>query len=144
MLVRELMSPDPVYCSPDTPVKIVAELMAKNECGAVPVCVGGRVVGIITDRDVVTRGFTMSAEPSFLPASAIMTHNLFTIDADDRVEHAVQIMESEQVRRLPVFDGEDLVGIISMTDLADHLPDRLAGELLREVSDRPRKPRMAL
>lgn len=144
MLVRELMSPDPVYCSPETPVKQVAEMMAKNNCGAIPVCDHGRIVGIITDRDVVTRGVAISDDPALLPASAIMTHNLYTIEADDRVEHAIQIMEDEQVRRLPVFDGTELIGMISITDLADHLPDRLAGELLREVSERPRRPRMAL
>jgi CBS domain-containing protein len=144
MLVRELMSPDPVHCTPDTPLKKVPELMAKNDCGAVPVCDRGRIVGMITDRDLVTRGLAMSSDPELLPASAIMTHNLFTVAADDRIEHAITIMESEQVRRLPVFDEEQLVGIISMTDLAEHLPERMAGELLREVSDRPRKPRSAL
>jgi CBS domain-containing protein len=138
------MSPDPVVCAPDTPLREVAQMMARNDCGAVPVCVNGHVVGIVTDRDIVTRGFSREGNPAQTPASAVMTHNLYTIGADERLEHAIQIMESEQVRRLPVVDEDELVGMLSMTDLADHLPERMAGELLREISDRPRKPRMAL
>lgn len=139
MLVREVMSPDPVFCTPDTPLRTVASLMAKNDLGVLPVCERGQVVGIITDRDVVTRGLAVAADPASLPAAAIMTHNLYMIEADDRVERAIQIMESEQVRRLPVVEDSRLVGVLSITDLADRLPERMAGELLREVSDRPRR-----
>jgi CBS domain-containing protein len=144
MLVKELMSPDPVSCAPDTPLRKVAQLMAENDCGAIPVCEERHVVGIVTDRDIVTRGFLKGTDPQTLPVSDVMTRNLMTVREDDNLEHALRIMEAEQVRRLPVTQGPVLVGMLSMTDLADHLPERKAGELLREVSSRPRNARFAL
>lgn len=144
MLIRELMTPDPVFCEPGTPLRRVAQLMVENDCGVIPVCEEGRVVGIVTDRDIVTRAFTKTLDPTSLPVSDVMTHELVIAHADDRIERAIQLMEGEQVHRLPVVDDDVLVGMISVTDLADHLPERKAGELLREVSQSPRRARMAL
>lgn len=144
MLVRELMTPDPVRVTPASPLRKVAQLMVENDCGALPVCERDHVIGIVTDRDIVTRGFLKGLDPTTLPVSDVMTRNLMTVQADDRIEHAIQIMESEQVRRLPVVDEDRLVGMLSITDLADHLPERKAGELLREVSEPPRRARTAL
>jgi CBS domain-containing protein len=144
MLIRELMTPDPVFCEPGTQLRRVAQLMVENDCGVIPVCDEGRVVGIVTDRDIVTRAFTKTLDPTTLPVSDVMTHELVLAHADDRIERAIQLMEGEQVHRLPVVDDDVLVGMISVTDLADHLPERKAGELLREVSQSPRRARMAL
>jgi CBS domain-containing protein len=144
MLVRELMSPDPIFCTPDTELARVAKLMTENDCGAIPVCTGSHVVGIVTDRDIVTRAFCQSGNPSTLAVSEVMTRNLVVVQADDRVERAVELMEDRHVRRLPVLEEElGLVGMISITDLADHLAERQAGELLREVSEMPRKARLS-
>lgn len=144
MLIRELMTPDPVSCGPETPLRRVAQLMVENDCGVIPVCSEGKVVGIVTDRDIVTRGFTKTLDPTTLPVADVMTRDLIVVEADDRIERAVQLMEGEQVHRLPVIDDDQLVGLISVTDLAEHLPERKAGELLREVSQTPRRARMAL
>lgn len=144
MLIRELMTPDPVSCAPETPLRRIAQLMVENDCGVIPVCSDGKVVGIVTDRDIVTRGFTKTLDPTTLPVSDVMTRDLIMVDVEDKVERAVQLMEGEQVHRLPVIEGERLVGMISVTDLADHLPERKAGELLREVSQSPRRAKMAL
>lgn len=144
MRVKELMSPDPIYCSPSSALREVARLMWKNDCGAIPVCDQEKVVGIVTDRDLVTRAMTHDGDPELRPVGEVMTRNLIVVNEDDRIEHALQLMESEQVRRLPVMDDDDhLVGMISITDLAEHLPDRVAGELLREVSEPPRRMRSA-
>lgn len=142
MLVSELMSLDPIYCSPRTPLADVARLMAENECGAIPVCEGRHVVGIVTDRDLVVRGVSRGADVNTMPVSEVMTRNLVIVQYDDKVERAVQLMESRHVRRLPVVQEESLVGMISITDLADRLSERTAGELLREVSEAPRRWRM--
>lgn len=142
MLVKELMSPDPIFCTPQTTLHDVALLMKKNECGAIPVCEGQHVVGIVTDRDIVTRGLARDEDPQRLTASEVMTRNLMIVHDDDPIERALTIMESEQVRRLPVVQGPVLVGVLSMTDLAEHLSERKAGELLREVSEKPRRARM--
>ena len=145
MLVKELMTPDPVFCTPQTPLRRVAQLMVENDCGVIPVCNEDRhIVGIVTDRDIVTRAFTKTVDPATIPVSDVMTHNLIVCQDDDHIERAMQLMESEQVRRLPVIDEGRLLGMISITDLADHLPERKAGELLREVSQSPRRARMAL
>lgn len=139
MLVKELMTPDPISCTPETPLQKVAQLMLENNCGAIPVCEGRHCVGMVTDRDIVTRGFLRQIDPRIVPVSDVMTRNLQVVHDDESVERALQIMESEQVRRLPVTQGPVLVGMITMTDMADHLPERKAGELLREVSARPRR-----
>jgi CBS domain-containing protein len=144
MLVKELMSPDPIYCAPQTTLHDLAVLMKENDCGAIPVCEGQHVVGIVTDRNLVTRGLARDADPQTLTASEVMTRNLMVVHDDDPLERALTIMESEQVRRLPVVQGPVLVGLLSMTDLAEHLSERKAGELLREVSEKPRRARMAL
>lgn len=145
MMIKELMTTDPVSCDPKTNLRRLAQLMVENNCGAIPVCENRRIVGIVTDRDVVTRGFIKGVDPTSLPVSDVMTRNLVTVHEDDRVERALQLMEAEQVRRLPVVSPEGaLLGMLSITDLADHLPERKAGELLREVSLTPRRARMAL
>lgn len=144
MLVKELMSPQPVFCTPETSLHDVARLMKENDCGAIPVCEGQHVVGIVTDRDIVTRAVAGDADSQKLAASEVMTRNLMLVRDDDPIERALQIMESEQVRRLPVVQGPVLVGVLSMTDLAEHLSERKAGELLREVSERPRRARLML
>ena len=141
MLVKELMSTDPIFCTPDTPLDDVARLMTENDCGAIPVCLDRHVVGIVTDRDIVTRGLARGGDPHSVPVSEVMTHNLRVVREDDPIERALQIMESGHVRRLPVVQGPALVGLLSMTDLAEHLPERMAGELLREVSELPRRMR---
>lgn len=142
MLIRELMALDPICCSPETDVARVAKLMTDNECGAIAICDGTRVVGIVTDRDIVTRGVATGADPKTLPVADVMTRNLILVHDDDRVERAVHLMESRHIRRLPVIDEEEqIVGMISMTDMAEHLAERQAGELLREVSALPRRIR---
>ena len=141
MLVKELMSPDPAFCTPQTTLHDVARLMVENDCGAIPVCDGQHVVGIVTDRDIVTRGLARDLDPNTVAVSEVMTRNLMIVHDDDPLERALQIMESEQVRRLPVVQGPALVGVLSMTDLAEHLSERKAGELLREVSEPPRRKR---
>ena len=144
MLICELMTPNPICCSPETPLRRVAQLMKETLFGALPVCREGHVVGVVTDRDLVTRGFVAQGDPSLLPVSEVMTRNLVLVNDDDRIERAVELMESRKVRRLPVTREGLLVGMISITDLADHLPERKAGELLREVSETPRRVRVGV
>lgn len=105
MLVKELMTPDPISCTPETPLQKVAQLMLENNCGAIPVCEGRHCVGMVTDRDIVTRGFLRQIDPRIVPVSDVMTRNLQVVHDDESVERALQIMESEQVRRLPVTQG---------------------------------------
>lgn len=144
MLIRELMALDPIICSPDTNLTQIARLMTDNDCGAIAICSGERVVGIVTDRDLVTRAVAQGADMETTQASNVMTRNLIVVHDEDRVERAVHLMESRHVRRLPVIDEEEhLVGMVSLTDMAGHLSEGLAGELLREVSAVPRRVRMS-
>lgn len=134
MLVRDIMCPDPVCCIPSTSLLNVVKLMTENDCGAIPVLDKGELVGIVTDRDIACRGFLKGVNPISLPVSDVMTRSVVSIEDDDTVEHAVQIMESEQVRRLPVRRGGEIVGIVSQADLVGKLPPAKAGELVREIS----------
>ena len=137
MAIRDIMTPHPVYCSPATNVEKVARMMAERDCGEIPVCQDGRVVGVVTDRDIVVRTIAKGKDPTGMQVVNIMTPEVYTIRAGDNVNRAIELMEAHQVRRLPVVDDEGhLVGILAQADLAGVLPESRAGELLYEISHR--------
>ncbi len=137
MAIRDIMTPHPVYCSPSTDLEKVARMMAERDCGEIPVCQDGRVVGVVTDRDIVVRTLAKGKDPVGMQAANIMTPEVFTIRTSDNVNRAIELMEAHQVRRLPVVDDEGkLVGILAQADLAGVLPESRAGELLYEISHR--------
>lgn len=121
--------------SPDASLSDVAVMMRDGDMGAVPIVDGGRLVGIVTDRDIVVRGVarSMSADASI---SGVMTAELFTVSPDDFVFEAVRLMGDKQVRRIPVVDADGrLAGIIAMADVALQTEDeREIAETLEEIS----------
>ncbi len=120
MSVRDLMSTPPRTCRPDTDLGTVAQMMWDGDCGFVPVIdASGRLVGVITDRDICIATATRHLLPQHIAAERAMTGPVHLCMADDSVSDALAAMKQFKVRRLPVVDGKgQLEGVISINDLA--------------------------
>ena len=135
MLVRELMTHDVEVVSPQSTLREAAELMRTVDTGALPVCDGDRLRGMLTDRDIVVRGLALGCSPDS-PVSEVMSTQLYTVREDVLIEDAARLMRDQQIRRLPVLDeNKRLVGIISLGDLSEALPDDKTGATLEVISE---------
>ncbi|MCI0411771.1 CBS domain-containing protein [bacterium] len=134
----EIMTSDPVCCGPDDTVKKAAELMKAEDVGPLPVVEieSGRLVGIVTDRDLVLNVLARGLEASTTKVSEAMTLDPVCCKEEEPLENALEKMSTYQVRRLPVVDNQGLiVGIIAQADIATRIEDpEVAGEVVQEVS----------
>jgi CBS domain-containing protein len=106
------------------------------DVGAMPICgEDNRLKGMLTDRDIVVKVLAEGKDPGSTRAGELGQGKPVTIGADDSVEEALETMKTHKVRRLPVIDGHDLVGVISQADIANNLPEDKAGELVDAISD---------
>jgi CBS domain-containing protein len=111
-------------------------MMEKDDIGAIPIAEGRRLVGIVTDRDIAVRAVAKGADLKTTKAGDIMTEMVIFCKTHESVDDAVHLMEQKKVRRLPVLDDKDnLVGMLSMGDVAHAAPRSLSGELLHAVAD---------
>lgn len=136
MKILEVMSRDIEVIEPEATLRQAAERMCALDVGALPVCDGERIQGMLTDRDIVVRGLAVGLEPT-APVEQVMTREVAWCYDDDDIEDAAQLMRDRQIRRILVLTrvGE-LVGILSLGDLATDLQDdRLSGSVLGEVSE---------
>ena len=137
MKVKEIMTRNPAVCTPETSLEEVARTMVGRDCGATPVVrsAGGSLTGIITDRDMVVRAVAGGKNPLTLTAASCMTSPAISIGEDANVEDCTDLMESKQIRRVPVVDASGaLVGIVAQADIARHGSRKDTGELVRDVS----------
>jgi CBS domain-containing protein len=132
---REIMTSG-VECVGENQTLVEAARMLRDlEVGAMPVCgEDNRLKGMVTDRDIVVRGLAEGGDQGSTTAGELAQGKPVTIGADDDIEEVLRTMAQHQVRRLPVIDGHDLVGIISQADIARSLPERKVGELLESIS----------
>ena len=111
MLVREIMTRNPICCTPNERLDKVALMMLEHDCGEIPITENGKLLGVITDRDIACRGVA-HRKALDTPVRELMTRKPFTITADVHVDHAIELMEMKQVRRVPVVNATgELVGI---------------------------------
>lgn len=119
--VRRLMKA-PVACSPEDSLNRVAQIMWDMDCGVVPVVSsGGSLVGMITDRDLCMAAYTRGATLGAMTAGSVMSKEVHSCGAGDSIGHAVRVMAEKQVRRLPVIEEGNLVGVISLADVAQKI-----------------------
>jgi CBS domain-containing protein len=135
-LARDVMTPDPVCCSPGTTLDQVAQLMAENNCGEIPIVdTADRPVGVITDRDIVCRVVAAGKNPMAHTVESSMTSSVVTVRTDASIYEVIAVMEDHQIRRVPVVDDSGCcMGIISQADIAAIEPPKITGELLWELS----------
>ena len=117
--VRQLMSTDLKTCSPEDSLHTAAQLLWNHDVGAVPVVAGGRVVGMITDRDICMAAYHQGRPLHEIQVATSMAKQLRTCGPEDMIEDAMRIMSEHQLRRLPVVDAQGrLKGLLSINDLA--------------------------
>jgi CBS domain-containing protein len=137
---RETMTPDPVFCQPGDSVSLAADLMRQHNVGSLPVvdtAASRRLVGIVTDRDLVVKVVAGNRAVDTATVRDAMTANPWSCREDDDLDRAIATMAERQVRRLPVVDAEGrLVGIVAQADVATRLrSDRQTGELVEAISE---------
>jgi CBS domain-containing protein len=135
-LARDVMTPDPVCCTPNTTLDEVAKLMAHNDCGEIPVVdTADHPVGVITDRDIVCRVVAEGRNPMAYTVEDYMSQPVVTVREDVPLDEVVSTMEKHQIRRIPVVDDRGrCAGIIAQADVAWTGDEREVAELVREVS----------
>lgn len=133
---RDVMTPDPACCSPNTSVDEVARLMVQNDCGEIPIIdTDDHVIGVVTDRDIVCRVVAAGKNPMGYTADTCMSQPVVTVDEDAPLDEVVATMEKHQIRRVPVVaNGGCCAGIISQADVARAGPTNEVADLVREVS----------
>jgi CBS domain-containing protein len=133
---RDIMSPDCTCVGENDTVLEAAEKLAQLDVGAMPICgEDDRLKGMVTDRDIVVKVLAKGKDPSSTPVSELATQDeVVTIGADDPIDEALRTMASHKVRRLPVIDGHELVGIVSQADIATNLDEEKVGDLVEAIS----------
>jgi len=135
MKVGEMMHKGVQWVSPDTPVSTLARKMKEHDVGAIPVGENDRLIGMVTDRDIAVRAVADGKDISKVTARDIMTKGIIWCRASDSANEAAHLMETKQVRRLPVIDeNKRMVGILSLGDLSHAASQRTSTEVMRAVS----------
>ena len=133
--IKQIMSEDCVTVTSQNSILDTAMKMRDHDIGFIPVVDGKKLVGVITDRDLVIRGLAEN-KPATAPIQDILSQQLTTISPETSVEEAAQIMAREQIRRLPVVENGELVGVVAIGDLAvREMHDEKAGKALSEISE---------
>ncbi len=132
--IRDVMTEKPTSCEPSTTVVDVAKVMANEDVGPVPIVQENRVVGIVTDRDLVVRVLAEGRDPSSTTVGEIASSDLVTVRPDSDLNEALTLMAQNQVRRLPVVEGDQLVGIVAQADVARAADEEKTGEVVQDIS----------
>jgi len=135
MKVKDAMRRGTTCVDPDTPVVTIAKCMRDDDIGAILVSADGRLVGIVTDRDVACRAVTLDGKIDKLVAKDIMTRDVICCSPEDDLSMAILAMEFRKVRRMPVTDAhKSVVGMLSLGDISHKTTMEQSGEILRAVS----------
>jgi CBS domain-containing protein len=141
--VHEVMTDRPRCVTPETPVSEAAQLMKSDDIGSLPILDGERLAGVVTDRDIVIRAIAEGKDPRGMPVREVASRDLVKVHADEDLSSALQLMASQQVRRLPVVDDDGrLVGILAQADVAVEAKEKAVGEMVEEISKSPTGPRL--
>ncbi len=133
--IRDVMSSNPRTVSADQPVVEAARLMRDEDVGITPIVEGDRLIGTLTDRDIVLRVIADGRDPQSVTAREIASTNLVTVDPQQELDEALRLMAHHQVRRLPVVEEDGrLVGVVAQADVAQHASDEQTGEVVQQIS----------
>ncbi len=136
MLIVDAMHKHADWVNADTPVSEIAKIMKRDDIGAVPIGRDDRLVGMITDRDLVLRVIAEGRDIDKTRAEEVMTPGVIYCQTHQTVEDAIHLMDQKKIRRLPVLDEKKrLVGMLSLGDVSHVVSRDLSGELVRAVSE---------
>ena len=135
---RDIMTAGAECAQTTDTVQQAAQKMRDLGVGALPICgEDNRLKGMLTDRDIVVRCLAEGGDPASTRAGDLARGKPVTVGADDPVEEILRTMREHKVRRLPVIDGHDLVGIVSQGDVARNVPEDKVGDLVEAISSAP-------
>jgi len=136
MKVKDTMHKGAAWVSPDTSITEVAKLMREHDVGSIPIGDNDRLIGMVTDRDIVCKGLTREGfDPRRTTARDVMTAGIHCCSEDDDLAEAVRHMESLKIRRLPVINkSKRLVGMLSLGDVSHSGSGELVSECVKSVS----------
>ena len=135
MKASDIMTEDPTCCESNATIASVAQLMKDNDCGEIPVIEQGKLVGVITDRDICCRVVAEGRDPDRTVAANCMSSRVVTLPPEADIEQCISVMERNQVRRIPIVNRAGrCCGIVAQADIAAEVPQDRAGEVLKEVS----------
>jgi CBS domain-containing protein len=132
--VREAMTPGVSAVSPSQSLAEAAELMKGEDVGSVPVVEEGRLTGILTDRDIVTRAVAERRDPQTVKVDEVASRELVTVEPEQDLDEALALMARHQVRRLPVVEQGRLVGMLAQADVALEAKEKKVGEVVEQIS----------
>jgi CBS domain-containing protein len=132
--VQDVMTPSPATAIPSQSLADAAKMMKEEDVGSVPVVDGSRLVGVLTDRDIVVRAVAEGKNPQTIQVGDIASPDVVTVRPDDDLDDALRLMAQYQVRRLPVVEHGELVGVLAQADVAHEAKDKQVGELVEEIS----------
>ncbi|HEX8168981.1 MAG TPA: CBS domain-containing protein [Thermoanaerobaculia bacterium] len=137
--VRDVMTANPECVSQSDSIRDVARIMKEQDTGVVPVVDGKKIIGLITDRDIVVRGLAEGKDLGNVRVNELMTKQVRSVREDAPVNEALSLMTSAEVRRVPVVNRNDeIVGIVSIGDIATNTnQDGKVGNALEDISDAP-------
>jgi len=137
--VRDVMTPNPECVSERDSIRDVARIMKDQDTGVVPVVDGKKIIGLITDRDIVVRGIAEGKDVSNVKVNEIMTKSVRSVKEDTPLNEVLDLMGNAEIRRVPVVNGNDeLVGIISLGDIATNTSaDGRVGKAVEDISEAP-------
>jgi len=139
MKVREVMTPSPACCTPETSLQGVAEIFVEHDCGAVPIVESLESmapIGMVTDRDIACRAIAKGMNALELTARDCMSSPSVTVSEDASLDECIEAMESNRVRRIVVVDEFGrCCGIVSQADIALQGPRKKTAEVVRELSE---------
>jgi CBS domain-containing protein len=133
--IRDVMSSNPCAIDGDKPVAYAAKMMKQEDVGLAPIVEGDRLVGTLTDRDIVTRVVAEGKDPQSVKVRDVASSNLVTVDPQQDLDEALRLMANHQVRRLPVVEEDGrVVGVLAQADVAEHAKEKKVGEMVEEIS----------
>jgi len=136
MKVNEVMHDGVTWVSPSTPLMELARKMQSEDVGSLPVGENDRLIGMVTDRDIVCRGLAGGKDPSTLTARDVMTRGIVYCQTEDDVGTAMDTMTKKKIRRLTVLDANKrMVGMLSLGDLSQKTAPAQCADIMRAVSD---------
>jgi CBS domain-containing protein len=136
--VRDVMTPNPETVNPGDRLQQAARRMVECDCGAIPVVEGDKLVGIITDRDIVVRVIAEGRNPADVPVSEVMTREVACVRENDPLDRVMDLMSEHKVRRIPVVDEQNrVIGIVAQADLATEVNDEeKVARTVEEISEK--------
>lgn len=137
MKLQEIMTKDVEVTHPNDTLQTAAQKMRDRDIGFLPVCDDDRLIGVLTDRDVIVRAIAEGVDPNIMIGRDLVTSPAIYCFDDQSVDEAAKLMHDNQIRRLVVLHRGDkhMVGVVSLGDLAVNVDDKLSGEVLQSISE---------